>query len=141
MHGPPFRAEHIGSLLRPEKLFQARAAAEGDQYRQVSGPLKYDELKDIENEAVREAVGLQEEAGLQVVTDGEFRRRSWFQDFLLALSGTSITFIDASQTISAALPFQDDASVDKLPGHIIQVQASCDARREFSPSTSAFSGR
>jgi 5-methyltetrahydropteroyltriglutamate--homocysteine methyltransferase len=119
----PFRAEHIGSLLRPEKLLRARAAAEGDQYRQVSGPLKYDQLKDIEDEAVGKAVGLQEAAGLQVVTDGEFRRRSWFQDFLLALSGTSITFVDASQTISAALPFQDDASVDKLPGHIIAVQA------------------
>ena len=119
----PFRAEHIGSLLRPEKLLRARAAAEGDQYRQVSGPLKYDQLKDIEDEAIGEAVGLQEAAGLQVVTDGEFRRRSWFQDFLLALSGTSITFVDASQTISAALPFQDDASVDKLPGHIIAVQA------------------
>jgi 5-methyltetrahydropteroyltriglutamate--homocysteine methyltransferase len=123
MRGPPFRAEHIGSLLRPEKLLRARAAAEGDQYRPVSGPLKYDALKDIEDEAVRDAVRLQEEVGLEVVTDGEFRRRSWFQDFLLALSGTSITFIDASQTISAALPFQDDASVDKLPGHIIRVES------------------
>jgi 5-methyltetrahydropteroyltriglutamate--homocysteine methyltransferase len=117
----PFRAEHVGSLLRPDDLLRARAAAEGDQYKQATGPLQYAGLKEIEDRAVADAVRLQEEVGLQVVTDGEFRRRSWFQDFLLALTGTGITFIDASQTVSAALPFQDGASVDKLPGHIVQV--------------------
>lgn len=120
--GPPFRAEHIGSLLRPEKLLRARAAAEGDQYRQATGPLKYAQLKDIEDEAVRDAVRLQEEVGLQVVTDGEFRRRSWFQDFLLSLSGTDITFIESAQTISAALPFHDDSTIETLPGHIVSVR-------------------
>ena len=118
--GPPFRAEHVGSLLRPEKLLRARAQAEGDQYRHAEGPLRYTHLQGIEDEAIREAVRLQEDVGLQVVTDGEFRRRSWFQDFLLSLSGTAITFFDSA--VSAALPFQDDASVDKLPGHIVQVQ-------------------
>ena len=118
---PPFRAEHVGSLLRPEKLLKARAAAEGDQYRQASGPLHFAQLKAIEDEAIREAVRLQEDAGLQVVTDGEFRRRSWFQDFLLALSGTEITFVDSA--VSAALPFQDDRTVDKLPGHIVHVKS------------------
>ena len=67
-------------------------------------------------------VRLQEDVGLQVVTDGEFRRRSWFQDFILSLTGTDITFVDSSQTVSAALPFQDDVSIDKLPGHIVRVQ-------------------
>ena len=119
-HRPPFRAEHIGSLLRPERLLRARAAAEGDQYRQASGPLKYEQLRDIEDEAIREAVGVQEDVGLQGVTDGEFRRRSWFQDFLLSLSGTEITFVDSA--ISAALPFHDDKSVDTLPGHIVSVR-------------------
>jgi 5-methyltetrahydropteroyltriglutamate--homocysteine methyltransferase len=119
--GPPFRAEHVGSLLRPEKLLTARAAAEGDQYRQATGPLKYEHLKDIEDEAIRDAVRLQEDVGLEVVTDGEFRRRSWFQDFLLALSGTEITFVDSP--VSAALPFQDDRTVDKLPGHIVRVRS------------------
>ena len=102
---PPFRAEHIGSLLRPEKLLKARAALEGDQYRTVSGSTLYAELKEIEDEAIRDAVKLQENAGLQSITDGEFRRRSWYQDFLLALGGTSITFVDANKTISAAMPF------------------------------------
>ena len=41
---------------------------------------------------------------------------------MLALSGTGITFVDSSQTVSAALPFQDDTTVDKLPGHIVRVQ-------------------
>jgi len=120
--GPPFRAEHVGSLLRPKKLLEARAAAEGDQYRHASGPLQYAHLKEIEDEAIREVVRLQEDVGLQVVTDGEFRRRSWFQDFILSLTGTDITFVESSQTVSAALPFQDDATIEKLPGHIVQVQ-------------------
>jgi 5-methyltetrahydropteroyltriglutamate--homocysteine methyltransferase len=109
-------------LLRPEKLLQARAVAEGDQYRNVSGPLQYSQLKEIEDEAIQEAVRLQESVGLQVVTDGEFRRRSWFQDFLLSLSGTAITWVDVEKTVSAALPFRTDTSVDKLPGHIVRVQ-------------------
>ncbi len=122
MMAPPFRAEHIGSLLRPAGLLQARSDAEGDQYRQVTGPLHYEGLKALEDEAIVEAVKLQESVGLDVVTDGEFRRRSWFQDFLLALSGTRITWVDADKTISAALPFQTDTTVDKLPGHIVRVQ-------------------
>ena len=118
---PPFRAEHIGSLLRPAGLLQARAEAEGDQYRQATGPLDFAQLKDLEDAAIADAVRLQERVGLDVVTDGEFRRRSWFQDFLLALSGTGITWVDASATISAALPFQNDTTVEKLPGHIVRV--------------------
>jgi methionine synthase II (cobalamin-independent) len=118
--GPPFRAEHVGSLLRPVVLVKARAAAEGDQYRHAEGPLTYAGLKDIEDQAIRDVVRLQEEVGLAVVTDGEFRRRSWFQDFLLSLSGTDITFFDS--TVSAAMPFQDDRTVEKLPGHIVRVK-------------------
>jgi methionine synthase II (cobalamin-independent) len=118
---PPFRAEHVGSLLRPANLLQARAAAEGDQYRQVSGPLNFSQLKQLEDEAIADAVRLQESVGLDVITDGEFRRRSWFQDFLLALSGTGITFVGSSPTVSAALPFQNDTTVEKLPGHIVRV--------------------
>ncbi len=118
---PPFRAEHIGSLLRPAKLLKARAALEGDQYRTVSGPTMYAELASAEDEAIRDAGRLQEEVGLDVVTDGEFRRRSWYQDFVLSLGGTSITFVDASKTISAAMPFQDESGAEKLPGHLVQV--------------------
>src|SRR5262249_1526387 len=126
---PPFRAEHIGSLLRPEALLEARAAAEGDQYRPVSGPLSYAGLTEIEAAAVREAVRLQEEVGLSVVTDGGFRRPCWFQDFLLALSGTRINFVDAANSVSAGPPFRTDTSTDTLPGHIIEVHGKLTRKR------------
>ncbi|HXD73854.1 MAG TPA: 5-methyltetrahydropteroyltriglutamate--homocysteine S-methyltransferase [Vicinamibacterales bacterium] len=136
MSTPPFRAEHVGSLLRPASLLQARTAAEGDQYRQVSGPLKFDDLKQLEDAAIAEAVALQESVGLQSITDGEFRRRSWFQDFLLSLSGTGIHWIEADRTISAALPFQNDTTVEKLPGHIVRVTGKI--RRTKGIFTDAF---
>lgn len=117
----PFRAEVIGSLLRPQKLLDARARLEGDQYATVKGSRSFGELKAIEDEAIRDAVALQEGVGLEVVTDGEFRRRSWYQDFVLSLGGTKIAFVDASKTISAALPFQDEKGSEKLPGHLVQV--------------------
>jgi 5-methyltetrahydropteroyltriglutamate--homocysteine methyltransferase len=129
MTSPPFRAEHVGSLLRPQALLAARAAAEGDQYRSVSGPLAFAELKDLEDAAIREAVRLQEEVGLMVVTDGEFRRRSWFQDFYLALAGTRIAFVDAAHSMSAALPFRDDTSAVTLPGYILEVHGKLGRER------------
>lgn len=128
MTHPPFRAEHIGSLLRPEKLTKARAALEGNQYQTVSRSTLYDELRSIEDEAIRAAVKLQEDVGLQVITDGEFRRRSWYQDFVLALGGTSITFVDASKAISMALPFEDANGVEKLPGHLVQVHGKLERK-------------
>jgi 5-methyltetrahydropteroyltriglutamate--homocysteine methyltransferase len=121
MSKAPFRAEIIGSLLRPQKLLDARARLEGDQYATVKGSRSFGELHAIEDAAIRDAVALQEGVGLEVVTDGEFRRRSWYQDFVLALGGTKIAFVDASQTISAALPFQDETGSEKLPGHLVQV--------------------
>lgn len=72
--GPPFRAEIIGSLLRPQPLIQARSRFE-------FGRLPAVELHLIEDEAIREVVRLQEEIGLEVVTDGEFRR-GFYADFL-----------------------------------------------------------
>src|SRR5688572_20912199 len=77
---PPFRADHVGSLLRPQRLLEARAAA--------TSP---DELKAIEDEAIRAAVRMQEDVGLQSATDGEFRRASWHMDFIYALDGISKT--------------------------------------------------
>ena len=120
---PPFRAEHIGSLLRPQRLLDARAAIEGDQYRKATESTLYGQLSAIEDAAIRDAVRLQEEVGLRAVTDGEFRRRSWYQDFVLALGGTSITFVDPSRSVSAALPFQSSEGTDKLPGHLVGVDA------------------
>src|SRR5262245_11307588 len=82
--GPPFRAEHIGSLVRPPRLLQARAQHAEDK-------LGRDELRAIEDDAIRGVVALQEEIGLNVVTDGEFRRGTYSDSFTSAgISGVQI---------------------------------------------------
>ena len=66
-HNPPFRAEHIGSLLRPPELLKARTDNE-------DGRISDAELRKIEDEHIRKVVACQEEVGLQSITDGEYRR-------------------------------------------------------------------
>jgi 5-methyltetrahydropteroyltriglutamate--homocysteine methyltransferase len=77
---PPFRADHVGSLLRPRALLQAREDA-------ARGAISPDELRTIEDDAIRDAVRMQEDIGLRSVTDGEFRRASWHMDFIYEISG------------------------------------------------------
>jgi len=75
---PPFRADHVGSLIRPDGLIKAREAAE-------KGTLPAAELMRIQHEAIRGVVRLQQELGLRLVTDGEYNRHSWQRDFLLKI--------------------------------------------------------
>jgi 5-methyltetrahydropteroyltriglutamate--homocysteine methyltransferase len=77
---PPFRADHVGSLLRPPELLQAR---EDFAHQRISA----DELREVEDDAIRDVVRMQEEVGLQSATDGEFRRTSWHMDFIYQLDG------------------------------------------------------
>ena len=77
---PPFRADHVGSLLRPQRLLAARAEHD-------AGRLSAQELRAVEDDAIREAVAMQEEIGLRSVTDGEMRRRSWHMDFIYGIGG------------------------------------------------------
>jgi 5-methyltetrahydropteroyltriglutamate--homocysteine methyltransferase len=77
---PPFRADHVGSLLRPPHLLRAR---EGH----AAGRIGADELRALEDDAIREVVKMQEDVGLQSATDGEFRRASWHMDFIYQLDG------------------------------------------------------
>src|SRR5438552_19181722 len=77
---PPFRADHVGSLLRPPELLRAR-----DEF--ASGKLSADELRSIEDDAIRDVVKMQRDVGLQSATDGEFRRASWHMDFIYQLGG------------------------------------------------------
>ena len=77
---PPFRADHVGSLLRPEALKRARAD-------HAEGRIDDAELRGIEDEAIRDVVRMQEDLGLQTATDGEFRRTSWHMDFIYQLQG------------------------------------------------------
>ena len=81
---PPFRADHVGSLLRPPELLKARAEREG-------GRISAGELRAAEDSAIREAVRMQREAGLTGVTDGEFRRGSWHMDFMYQIAGVEKT--------------------------------------------------
>ena len=85
---PPFRADHVGSLLRPEKLKQARERFLGPQTPTSNiGPHDDPRLRAVEDECVREVVALQEAIGLRAVTDGEFRRRSWWLELILGWEG------------------------------------------------------
>ena len=77
---PPFRADHVGSLLRTAALKEARAQREG-------GEITGDELKAVEDREIEQIIRRQEEIGLKAVTDGEFRRAFWNYDFLGALDG------------------------------------------------------
>jgi 5-methyltetrahydropteroyltriglutamate--homocysteine methyltransferase len=79
---PPFRADHVGSLLRPPALLQARED-------QKNGRITTADLRRIEDQAIREVIRQQEDIGLEAVTDGEFRRSSWHMDFLYQVGGTA----------------------------------------------------
>ena len=72
---PPFRADHVGSLLRPQRLLDARDKRKRNE-------IAAEALRQIEDEAIREVVKLQEDLGLESITDGEFRRAWWHLDFL-----------------------------------------------------------
>ncbi len=81
---PPFRADHVGSLLRPEPLLAARKA-------HAEGTMSDEELATTEDGAIADVVRLQQDAGLDTVTDGEFRRTSWHMDFIYQLEGVRRT--------------------------------------------------
>ena len=88
---PPFRADQVGSLLRPPLLQQAR-----DRYAQ--GEITRAALAQVEDDAIRDVVAMQASVGLRGVTDGEFRRAIWHVDFLTGFEG-----IDATQSNYAVL--------------------------------------
>ncbi len=81
---PPFRADHVGSLLRPPEVLKARED-------HASGAIDAKRLREIEDAAIRDVVRMQEDIGLQTATDGEFRRASWHMDFIYRLQGISRT--------------------------------------------------
>ena len=81
---PPFRADHVGSFLRPQALLDAR-----EQFR--IGSVSRERLRDAEDAAIRDIVRLQEDVGLQSISDGEYRRTYFHIDFLEQLSGVATT--------------------------------------------------
>ncbi len=114
-----FRADHVGSLLRPARIHRARELHHADRLG-PDGFNSCDELVAVENEAVREVVSLQESAGLKAVTDGEMRRSFWHYDFMGALTGMELVERDEGvqfhgvklrpifPTITTRLDFPDD---------------------------------
>jgi len=108
---PPFRADHVGSLLRPPELLQAR-----DDH--AAGRIDAAELRGVEDEAIRGIVRMQEEVGLRSATDGEFRRASWHMDFIYQLDG-----------------------IEKEAGHISVRFFNPDGELEFTPAALHVNGR
>src|SRR5215471_15226636 len=90
---PPFRADHVGSLLRPQQLRQAFR-------RRAANEIGDDEFERIQDDCIRAAVRMQEEIGLEVATDGEFRRGSYWGRFVERTAGLEVR--------PALLKFRDD---------------------------------
>ena len=79
---PPFRADHVGSLLRTPEVLRARTEFS-------EGRITAEEKRRVEDEGVRQVVRMQEDIGLQGVTDGEYRRASWHMDFIYQIGGVT----------------------------------------------------
>ena len=108
---PPFRADQVGSLLRPERLKRAREQFLGPQTpTSAIGPHDSAELRAVEDECIREVIAMQERVGLRACTDGEFRRRSWWLELIMNWDGfaadragtTEMAWRDASGAQQAA---------------------------------------
>ncbi len=103
---PPFRADHVGSMLRPQQLLEARRSY-------AAGKIAPDALRSLEDAAIRDAVALQERVGLQSITDGEFRRNNWRDRFFERTDGyskdkatSSFEFTDFSGETRRGMPVQ-----------------------------------
>ena len=120
---PPFRAEHIGSLIRPDALIEAREQL-------LAGKSDAAALKSAEDAAIREVVAMQEEIGLQIVTDGEYRRNTYSDSFTsAALDGVEIQFTedDGWKASSQLLQFSGR-------NQTIQVPNLCLPEKTWKPS-------
>jgi 5-methyltetrahydropteroyltriglutamate--homocysteine methyltransferase len=106
---PPFRAEHVGSLLRPQAVLTARAD-------RAAGRISDAALRLIEDDAVRTAVQMQADAGMPVATDGEFRRDSWQWDFFSRVGG--ITKLEGAH---AATPFRNEHGAVERSHDVYQI--------------------
>src|SRR5580765_4284331 len=91
---PPFRADHVGSLLRPAALKKAREQRAKDEITPA-------QLKEIEDREIERVIKKQEDVGLQSITDGEFRRSWWHLDFLWGLDGVEKHVMDTGIAFAA----------------------------------------
>ena len=100
---PPFRADHVGSLLRPARLMQARE-------QRAAGQITEAALREVEDDAILDVVAMQRDAGLQSATDGEFRRAAWHMDFIYRLGGVT----QADEKLHVQF-FNDGGTLDFAP--------------------------
>ena len=102
---PPFRADHVGSLLRPPALKEARE-------RRAKSEISAAELKAVEDREIARVISKQEEVGLQAVTDGEFRRSWWHLDFLWGLDNCSRNVMDTGVAFAGVQTRAEGIRVD-----------------------------
>jgi 5-methyltetrahydropteroyltriglutamate--homocysteine methyltransferase len=110
MAKPPFRADHVGSLLRPQELSDAR-----QQWRE--GKLAATELKELEDSHIRDIISFQEDIGLKSITDGEFRRDYWHLDFIAGFEGVSLNDETYGHAFSGGGTVATFSITDKLGAH------------------------
>jgi len=118
-----FRADHVGSLLRPPALLAARQ-------RHEAGEITGDELRAVEDECIAAAVRTQEDAGVDVVTDGEFRRRDFRTGFVEAVDGLSMRTWD--------MPWHSARGVTRLPSHTWVVTGRLRQRTRLAAGEAAY---
>ena len=140
---PPFRADHVGSLLRPAAIKEARS-------RHAKGEIDDDALTSVEDSEIERVIKKQEEIGLEAVTDGEFRRSWWHLDFLWGLDGvtkldmgTGITFAGtATRAEGTRVNGELGFSGHPMIGHFEFVHAYTERTAKMSiPAPSAMYGR
>jgi methionine synthase II (cobalamin-independent) len=102
----PFRADHVGSLLRPEALLQARRRAGAGEIDEAG-------LREFEDAHIESVIRFQEDIGLQSITDGEFRRESWRLGFVHKVEGFRLT-----DAVGAVDLQQDDAGERRAIGAV-----------------------
>jgi 5-methyltetrahydropteroyltriglutamate--homocysteine methyltransferase len=106
----PFRANHVGSLLRPRELMEARE-------KRQNGEIEAAQLQEVDDRCIRDAVKMQEDAGMQGITDGEFRRTLWHADFLSRFEGIKVV---EGLSPESARHFQNpDADVQRSPTQFV----------------------
>lgn len=122
---PPFRADHVGSLLRPATLLEARAGHE-------RGEVSAEQLRAAEDDAIRDVVRMQQDVGLRSATDGELRRASWHMDFIYQLGGI------AKAAGNIAVAFRSDAGEIAFTPAALEVREAITLRETIFADAFAF---
>ena len=114
---PPFRADHVGSLLRPAALKEARA-------KNAKGEISAADLKTVEDREIGRVIRHQEDVGLHATTDGEFRRSWWHLDFLWGLDGVERHVMEQGVAFAAVKTRAEGIKVTVTDGVRLKVEGA-----------------